>query len=557
MLRRSFLHNVLLALGAISLLTVLVFLPSFYLLTFIFTRWDEIYNEIFAHPLIGDTYWKEIGRYLSLSLRLALTTILIDLIIGVPLAYLLSRGSFPGKSLLEDLTMLPLVIPTSGFGFATMLAWTASYGLPAILGFDIKVDTLVPMVNVPLLMLIIHVALTFPYVVKTVCGALRDIGKSYEIIASSLGSKPITTFRKITMPLIVPSLLSGLVLAFARSLGETGATMIVAGVSTTAPIAVVKWEFENKLAPAAFLGALLVGISLAIIVPIEYLASSSRRARRLIPLGVEVLLVRWERKAPGRLRLFRDIISLLSIALLVLLPIAVLAYNAMIYWRQDPYTGRMEGGILYQLYGPARYIDVIAKSMMTSLIVSSLATLISTYVAMISIPVIARSGYGRLLRIMLKVPLVIPTSALGLAMILLWGPRGLGLVPPGLWLIVLTHVVFSVPVIVETGLASYFETNLPLYEDTARSLGATPYDVMETITIPMIRRGIIAGSLLAFTHSLGETGATFIVMGDHTTVSTLIVNLVESLAIPASIFASLVLILTSIVFIVIIRHLIE
>ncbi len=556
-LKNSRLQELIMMASALFLLLLFVFLPSFYLFTFIVSRWDQVYLEVFTHPILGDTYWREIQRYLALSLRLALFTVFIDLILGVPLAYLLAKKEFPGRSLIEDLTMLPLVIPTSGFGFATMIAWTANYGIPALLGLRIGLDTVLPLVKLPLLMLLVHIALTFPYIVKTVSGALKDLKASYEVISSSLGAHPLTTFRKITLPLILPSILSGCVLALARSLGETGATMIVAGVSTTAPIAIVRWEFENKIAPAAFLGALLVMLSLIIIIPTELFFTRGTTRRRLLSRGIEVRLVKLERHLPHFLAKMKDASSLLFLVVIVLMPIGILIYNSILYWSTDPYTNKVEGGILYQLFGPPNYWGAISKALQISFIASSLSTILSTYISILALFLIVKHKLGRLIRILLKIPLVIPTSALGLSMILLWGSKGLGLISPGIWLIVLTHIVFSVPVIVETSSASYIEAGLPTYEESARTLGATFYDVVETVTLPMIKRGILAGALLAFTHSLGETGATFIVMGDHTTISTLIVNMVESLAIPAAIFSSLILILISIVMLFIIRKLTE
>ena len=541
------------AIGAVFLI-LFVLLPSFYLLGFMIVKWNDVYREVFAHPLIGSKFWHEILRYLALSFRLAIFTVLIDLLIGVPLAYVLVKSDIPGRGLLEDLTTLPLVVPTSGFGFATMLTWTTSYGLTALVGKPIGINSIIPLIKVPALMLIVHVSLTFPYVVRTVSGALRDVESSYEIISRSLGASSLTTFRRVTLPMIMPSVFSGSVLAFARSLGETGATMIVAGVSTTAPIAIVKWEFENKLAPAAFLGALLIGISLAIIVPVERL-SKSTMIRHLAPTSLEIKLAQFERKIPKFTRYIRDVLVVLLLMLIVMAPVGMLLYSVVRYWSRDPYTGRIESSVKYQLFGPSRYWDSIIYSIRTSFIASTLATLISMYIAIVTLPLITRSRIGHIIRTLFKIPLVIPTSALGLAMILLWGPKGLNLISPGIWLIVFTHVVFSVPVIVETTVASYYESMLDVYEDTARSLGASLYDVYETITLPMTRRGLLAGTLLAFTHSLGETGATFIVMGSDMTLSTLIVNMVEALALPAAMFASLLIISISLVLLWIIRTL--
>jgi len=167
--------------------------------------------------------------------------------------------------------------------------------------------------------------------------------------------------------------------------------------------------------------------------------------------------------------------------------------------------------------------------------------------------IIKKHRFGGLIRSILKIPLIVPTSALGLSVLLLWGPSGLNLLNPGVWLTILTHVVFSVPVIVEPTIAAYEGSQIALFEESARTLGATSYDVAETISLPLVKRGVLAGAVLSFTHSLGETGATFIVMGKDITVPTLVVNMVEALAIPAALFSSAYLIGVSLVLLVVFK----
>lgn len=547
----------LIKIAIILVLVIFVFIPSFYLFTFILLRWNEVYNEIFANPIIGNFYWIQIQRYILFSFKIAFSTVIIDLLFGIPLAYILARKRFFGKEFIEDLITLPLVIPTSGFGFATLITWTASESIISILGIKIRIDTLVPFINIPFLILLVHVSLTFPYIVKTLVASLIDLKNSLEIVSNSLGASSLTTFRKIVFPLVIPGIFSGSVLALARSLGETGATMIVSGVSITASIAIVRWEFENKLAPAAFIGALLICIALLIILPIEYFSSNKRGrryfSRRILSMHFESKLVLIEKLIAKKIYWVKDIFSILFVATIIILPIFTLTVSCVRYWSSDPYTGRIEGSILYQLFGPSNYYNLILRSTITSFIASGISILLSIYIGILTIILIVKSKYGDFIRALLKIPLVVPTSALGLSMVLLWGPSGLNILAPSIWLIILTHIVFSVPVIVETGLASYREIGVDFYEDTARTLGATPYDVIETISIPMIKRGIISGGLLAFTHSLGETGATFLVMGNDTTISTLVVNMVEALAIPAALFASLLLISLSLLLLIIIR----
>lgn len=541
---------------------IFVFLPVIYIVSFTFLRWNEVYVEVFANPLIGNRNWLDIVRALSLSLRLSAVTVAFDLLFGIPMAYVLARKKFRGKVILEDLTALPLVVPTSGFGFATLITWTSISGLGGLLGNRggvISIDATIPWLEIPLLIFIVHVALTFPYVVLTLQAKILSVDPVFELASRTLGAPALTTFRRILFPLALPGIFSGAVMAFARSLGETGATLIVAGVNTTASIAIVRWVSELKLAPASFMGSLLVVVAWVLIVPLEiYLG---RRGHSPITRGLITLsraqrrLVGFERFSSKHLARVKDVAGLTIIALTVLTPIVVVLNSVAISWAADPDTGDPNRSVLYYLFGPANYFQSLTRATLTSFVVAAVATFSAAAIAIPCVYLIKRYRTGGILRSILKIPLIVPTSALGLSVLLLWGPSGFGFLNPGIWMIILTHIVFSVPVIVEPTISAYEGSDLLLYEESARTLGGNPYDVAETISLPLLKRGIIAGTVLAFTHSLGETGATFIVMGRDITVPTLVVNMVEALAIPAAQFASAFLIALALVLLAVFRFL--
>ena len=543
--------------AVLASLGIFVLLPTFYLISFTLTRWPEVYTDVFANPLIGDANWHQILRYLAFSLRLSFIAVIFDFLFGIPLAYFLARKQFFGKSILEDIITLSLVIPTSGFGVATLLTWTGISGLGAIIGRGIVEDSfVVPIINVPLLMLLVHVALTFPYIVRTLQGKLEDMEPAFEEASRTLGASALTTFRKVIFPLSVPALFSGGVLAFARSLGETGATMVVASIHTTAPMAIVRWVSEFKLATASFLGFLLIITATIVILLVDFLL---RRDGGFTPLKFSVNLrigdkvLKLEKALSGKARWFKDAVSLAAVVIVVILPIIVVLASVGTYWSVDPDTGKFQGSVLYQLFGPPNYFDTLMKATMTSIFVAIISTYIAACIAIPSVYLIKRYRNGKILRYLLRVPLVVPSSALGLSVLLLWGPSGLNLSTPGIWLIILTHIVFSVPVVMEPTIAAYEGSDVLRFEGVARTLGATPYDAIETVSLPMLKRGILAGVILSFTRSLGETGATFLVMGSDATVPPLVVNMVESRAIPAALFASAYLIALSLVLLLLFR----
>jgi ABC-type spermidine/putrescine transport system permease subunit II len=542
--------------ATVASLILFVFLPSFFLISFTFTRWPEVYTEVFANPLIGDTNWIEIQKYLGLSLRLALSAVAIDLIFGLPLAYILARKKFWGKGFLEDLITFTLVIPTSGFGFATLIAWTSASGIGALLtGGNLRIDTVVPLINVPFLMLIIHIALTFPYIVKTLKAKLEDMSTLYEQASETLGASPLTTFRKILIPLTVPAIFSGTVLAFARSLGETGATLVVSGVFTTAPIAVISWVSQFKFGSAAFLGSLLIIVASAIILPVEFVLKKKGVASFSFfsTLHIEKALQKFEDFASRKLSRVRDLVVIIFLIIVVVAPIVYVVNSVALSWNSDPDTGNVNESVVYQLFGPSNYFAALMNATLVSFASAGIATYVATCIAIPTVFLIMRYRFGRFLRALLRIPLIVPTSALGLSILLLWGPGGMRLANPGIWLIILTHIVFSVPVVVEPTLATFEGSDIPLYEEASLTLGANAYNTIESVSLPLLKRGILTGVILSFTRSLGETGATFLVMGSDTTIPPLVVNMVESLAIPAALFASTYLIALAFILLMIFR----
>ena len=542
--------------ATVASLIIFVFLPSFFLISFTFTRWPEVYTEVFANPIIGDTNWIEIQKYLALSLRLAVSAVAIDLLFGIPLAYILARKKFWGKGFLEDLITFTLVIPTSGFGFATLITWTTNVGIGALFGQGV-VETyyLIPFLNVPFLMLVVHVALTFPYVVKTLKAKLDDMSTLFEQASGTLGASPQTTFRKVLFPLTIPAIFSGTVLAFARSLGETGATLVVASVYTTAPIAVISWVSQFKFGPAAFLGSLLIIVASAIILPVEF--ALQRKGVSTFSFfskfHLEKKLLKVEDFASRKLSRVRDFVVGIFVFIVVIVPIIVVLNSVVLSWNSDPITGKVTESVVYQLFGPSNYFSALLNATVISFATAGIATYVATCIAIPTVFLIKRYRFGRLLRALLRIPLIVPTSALGLSILVLWGPSGFNLTSPGIWLIILTHIVFSVPVVVEPMLATFEGSDIKLFEEASITLGANAYNTVESISLPLLKRGILTGVILSFTRSLGETGATVLVMGSNTTVPPLVVNMVESLAIPAALFASAYLIALSFILLLIFR----
>lgn len=540
----------------------LVLAPSLYVLVYVAAHIRQIMEEAFSHYMVGSGYWQLIIRALSLSLRLSLSTLALDLAIGIPLAYVTSRRRVKGYEFLENIATLALVLPTSAFGFSVLIAWSSPLGVASFLNLGrglISQEYVIPVVDVPALLLITHVALTLPYLIRPLTAALETLGEAYELVSRSLGASTLTTFRRVILPLVLPSVVSGSVLALTRSLGETGASVIVAGVNVPASVAIVRLVGALRFGLASLLASLMVASTMALVLPVELLSKKIGLGNEVRDTRTERFLVRIEftlSHAPILASIFKMFL-IAVILLVVLLPVLFVMKSTIEYLNRDPYTGRIEGGVLYQVFGAVGYWPLIVRAAMNSLIVAGLATLAAVYFSILLFTAIRGTKLVPIVRALFRIPLVVPTSATGLSALLLYGEDGLRIAQPSIWLTIIVHIAFTTPVVFETLMSANESIKPEIFEEVARTLGASYYDALETITLPMLKRGIVAGAVLALLSSLGETGATMMVMGSDATLTVLVVNMAEAMAIPAALFTSTLLLVYALIALTVLRKIVR
>ena len=212
--------------------------------------------------LLGDP---AVRTALRLSLVSALAATVLSVFAGVPLAWVLARTSFPGRTLLRALVTLPMVLPPVVGGAALLFA----LGRRGLVGawLDERFGVLLPFSTAGVVVAETFVAM--PFLVITVEAALRGADRRYEDAAATLGAGRWTTFRRVTVPMVAPSVLAGAVLCWARALGEFGATITFAGNlegrTQTMPLAVFL-ALESDREAAIALSLVLVAVSLAVLV---------------------------------------------------------------------------------------------------------------------------------------------------------------------------------------------------------------------------------------------------------------------------------------------------
>ncbi|HEX9646075.1 MAG TPA: molybdate ABC transporter permease subunit [Alphaproteobacteria bacterium] len=220
-------------------------------------------------PPLGPEEWQA----LALSLRVGAWSVAVSLPLGIALAWLLCRRSFPGKSLVDGLVHLPLVLPPVVVGYALLVL----LGRKGVIG-----EPLYDLLGITVAFkwqgaAVASAVMGFPLMVRAIRLSLEAVDRGLEDAARTLGAGPMSVFLTVTLPLIMPGVLTGAILSFARSLGEFGATITfvsnIPGETRTLPVALYTYtQVPGGDAPALRLAAISLVLALGALLASELLA---------------------------------------------------------------------------------------------------------------------------------------------------------------------------------------------------------------------------------------------------------------------------------------------
>lgn len=249
-------------------LLVLIPLSAAFIKTFTLT-WDAFWATVTA-PRVLASY--------KLSFGASLIAATINALFGLLVAWVLVRYRFPGKKIIDALVDLPFALPTAVAG----IALTAIYAKNNWLGGALAEFG----INVAFTPLGVLVAVTFiglPFVVRTVQPVLEDMEKELEEAAKSLGASNWQTFSKVIFPILLPAVVTGFALAFARALGEYGSVIFIAGnmpmVSEITPLIIITKLEQYDYAGATAVAVVMLVTSFVLLLIINYLQWWARRRR--------------------------------------------------------------------------------------------------------------------------------------------------------------------------------------------------------------------------------------------------------------------------------------
>ena len=240
---------------ASSFIILFIFIPSFFSLLYLLTV-----------PVSGAFDWGPFFQSIFISFIVAFSATFLALLLGLPIAIFITRKNNRFSSLVDSIIDIPYLVPSAALGISVGLFWRNPYTnwLPDIV-----------------LVILVHTAMVFPFLARNIVGGLEELDIKIEETARTLGATPLQVFNNITIPSIRGSILAGAVMAFTRSVGETGATSAVSSTLQTAPVYIVNSIKGGEYAVAAMATLMLTTIGYIFILLAKLIINSAQIKRDL------------------------------------------------------------------------------------------------------------------------------------------------------------------------------------------------------------------------------------------------------------------------------------
>ncbi|MEM3553603.1 MAG: ABC transporter permease subunit [Candidatus Bathyarchaeia archaeon] len=442
------------------------------------------------------------------SFVMAVLVSILDVAAGIPMAWLIARSKSKWINVLDTLADVPFIVPTAVLGYSLLLFWYKPEGISALFGGSLVSPGW-------LLVALLHFTFSYPVVVRVIVGALLDYKIEYEQASRTLGAPPFTTARTVTFGIIKPSLIAAFILAFARSISETGATMMVAGVFSkdgyaealfeNGPIFIqnIKDDFSKGLRSQSTYEGATVFASFLLIVVSCLIFAAVRILGGKLKLPIKRAWPTLERRISySSAASTRDGITLLIFFAVVLIPSLFAALPAFEALPTDVLPKALSGAFPWGEYW---------QSLVLSYSLGAAVTVLNILIGLPMAIIVARKRLGKTssaLNVLVDIPIIVPSVALGVSLRFFW-KETLAFIPDIL-LLVFAHLAITYPYFVRSMSAAVERISIEL-EEASRTLGAKPFCVFRTIIFPLTKYSMFSGAIMVFTRSVSETGATLAV----------------------------------------------
>jgi iron(III) transport system permease protein len=506
--------------AAIVCLIVLVVLPLLSLLLGSVRGEDGLSLEHFGEVLTGRLYVSALKN----SLILGAWTGLFSLLIGVVLAFAVSRTDVPGKRLLQITASLSYLSPPFLTAIAFVYLFSPNAGLINVFMRDVMgLHWLTFNVFSMAGLVLVTVLHTFPYVYLLASSALQSVDASYEEAAQILGASKFRTALSITAPLVAPAILSGTLLAFVNAIALFGSQAIIGlpGRIVTLPTRIYAlFDYPPEYALASALSLVFVLITVVAL----YLQRAFLARRSFVTLGGKGARPQLMQLGPWRWVLFGA--GLLVFVVSIVAPYATLiAVSISKSWGLEFWKGLTLAHYKFILFDYNVTQRAILNSLFLATVAACVAVLLGAVIGWIDLRTLLPGR--KLLDYASLIPLGLPGIVVAVALIQFWLKMPLALYGT-LAILLLAYVGRYIPLSVRAANASLRQVD-PSLEESAKILGASWATTMREITLPLIRPGLFAGWLLVFVPVIQELSASILLFSSSSiTLAVAVFNLYET-----------------------------
>jgi len=451
------------------------------------------------------------------SLALSTGTVLFCALVGVPLAFLFERFTFPGRRLFAAIAALPLVLPplvgTVAFIFLCGESGILAHAIQSLLGLESPPWRLR---GWPALLLF-HTYTMYPFFYVLTGAGLRRIDASLAEAARSLGASRLNVLRRVLLPQLTPSLLAAALLTFMTSMASFSAPLFFGGDVRMLTLEIFRARQRGDFVIAITETVILAIISLGALI----LFQRYEGTRKFAAAAMKGAPRRREIIASGKARVLATMLAVIF-AVVLALPVATLFLVSFAQegsWTTQTLPSAYTFANYRRIFGETFAAEVFVNSFMMSAIAAVAALLWSFCLVTLLRPRrnrqrFAGESWRRLLSLLVLVPWALPGTVVAVAVAEAYGSPGslLGsfVLVGTFWILPVVYFLRFMPLVVRALQASVEQLD-PTLEEAAGSLGARAWQRFARVTLPLVWPGALAGTLLAFVIALGEYVASVLV----------------------------------------------
>ncbi len=489
-------------------------LPLAFLLVFFYQPLVAIFRLVFSTQFSQGWKlfrWSQITKPLGFTLYQAKLSTILTLILGLPAAYLFARFQFAGRKFLRVLITIPFILPTVvvAAAFNTLLGPRGWLNLGLMSLFNLSSPP-INMLNSLSAILLAHVFYNISIVIRMVGSSLSRLNQNLPLVAQNLGASPWRAFKEVTLPLLMPSILSATLMVFLFDFSSFGVVLMLGGPQfSTLEVEIYNQAMNRFNLPVA---GLLSIVQLAFTLLVSVLINRSNQPRYgKAAMASESSGLRIARK--GWEKAFVIIMVTVLLLLMVTPTVSLVTRSFFTFEAARGERGELNTGFTLRYYRELFenreqslfYVPPIL-AIRNSMIYAGITMLLATTLGLISVYAIQKSGsLSPFLEPLFMLPLGASAVTLGLGFLIVFGSSVL---TQGRFqaLIPIAHSLVALPLVIRTLLPALrgIPANLRL---AATSMGASPLRVFREVDLPILFRAIVVSLLFAFTISLGEFGA--------------------------------------------------